>query len=104
MKGDWKAEVKDMGFERYPQLEKSGKQQFKFLDEGNVVQARTTGYREDSVVFTIEQSGQKKELWMSKMHPILRKLAEKGNLTGHTVTMEFSGSGLDMRAEIAEYR
>jgi hypothetical protein len=104
MKGDWKAEVKDMGFERHDKLDKSGKQTFKFLDEGNIVPARTTGYREDSVVFEVEQDGTKKEVWMSKLHPLLRALADKGNLSGHTATVDFSGTGLDMRAELSAFK
>ena len=73
--GLWKEDVKSLSFERYPKLEKVGTISFKFTDEGNVVPARTTGYREDSVVFVVEHEGSKKELWMSKMHPILRELA-----------------------------
>lgn len=103
MKGDWKEEVKDMGFERFPAIKKEGRQEFKFLDEGNIVLARTTGYKEDSVVFVIEQNGEKHEIWMSKMHPILRKLAEKGKLAGHTCAIDFSGTGLEMRAELVKF-
>ena len=103
--GDWKQDAKDMGFERFPQLTKSGVQTFKFLDEGKTVPARTTGFKDDSVVFKIEVDGETKELWMSKMHPMLRALADKKNLTGHSCTIDFGGKkGLEMRAEVKEFK
>jgi len=103
--GDWKQDAKDMGFERHPQLQKSGTQAIKFLSEGKTVTARTTGFKDDSVVFEIEQDGEKKELWMSKMHPMLRTLADKNVLTGHTCTIDFgSKKGLEMRAEVVEFK
>jgi hypothetical protein len=104
MVGEWKSEVKDMSFERYDKMEKKGSQTFKFLDEGNVVEARVTGYKEDSVVFVIEQDGTKKELWMSKMHPVLRELSGKGNLKGHNATMSFMGKGLEMRITLEKFQ
>ena len=103
MKGDWKQEVKDMSFERYDKLQKVGKVSLVFEDEGNIVLARTTGYKEDSVVFVVTVGGQKKELWMSKLHPVLRELAEKGKLTGHKCTLSFEGKGLDMRIKVDNF-
>jgi hypothetical protein len=32
--GTWKSEVKDLSFERFPKLEKTGTLTFKFTDEG----------------------------------------------------------------------
>jgi len=65
--GSWKADVKDMQFNRYPQMEKLGTKTFKFEDEGHEVDAKTTGFKENSVVFVVNESGTQKELWMSKI-------------------------------------
>lgn len=102
--GSWKEEVEGMGFERHPQMEKLGTQEFAFEDEGNVVPARTTGYKEDSVVFVVKQDGTLKEFWISKLHPLLRELISKTkSLKGHKISVEFSGKGLDMRTVVKNF-
>lgn len=102
--GTWKADVKDMQFERYPQMVKEGTQTFTFEDEGNEVDSKNTGFGENSVVFVVNQNGEKKELWFSKMHPILRELIAKGDLKGHKVSIEFTGKGLQSRTTIKSYQ
>jgi hypothetical protein len=55
-------------------------------------------------VFVVEQNGQKSELWMSKMHPILRMFAEKGTLKGRIATLSFEGKGLEMRIDLKDFK
>lgn len=102
--GDWKSDVKDMSFERYPQMDKEGTQTFTFEDEGNVVSSKNTGFGEDSVVFVVNKNGEKLEFWTSKMHPLLRELASKGILKGHKVTIEFTGKGLQSRTKLISFQ
>lgn len=102
--GSWKEEVASMSFERYSQMAKEGTQTFTFEDEGNVVSSKNTGFGEDSVVFVVNQNGEKLELWFSKMHPILREFAQKGTLKGHKATVEFTGKGLQSRTNVKSFQ
>ena len=102
---DWKQKAKDADFSRYPKMSKVGSQTFKFLNEGKQVSGEDTGFKGNSVVFTVESEGTTKELWMSALAPVLRDLLKHSeSLTGHTTTIKFTGSGLNTRAEVTAWK
>ncbi len=73
----------------------------KFLDEGRLVEKELTRFNVDSVIFTVEQDGEAKELWFSVGAPILREFA-RAALVGKEVTLKFTGERQEMRCEILE--
>lgn len=102
---DWKQTVKEADFSRYPKMSKTGTQTFKFLNEGKKVSGEDTGFKGSSVVFTVEQDSEKKELWMGSLAPVLRDILKHSEtLTGHTCTLVFTGAGLGTRAEVTAFK
>lgn len=98
---DWREAIKEYEFRKYPNVKKAGIVKVRFLDGGRLVEKEMTRFNVDSVIFTVEQDEQIKELWFSASAPILRELA-KTDLTGKEITFRFSGEGQDMRCEILE--
>ncbi len=98
---DWREAIKEYEFRKYPNVKKAGLVKVKFLDEGRLVEKELTRFNVDSVIFTVEQDGEAKELWFSVGAPILREFA-KASLTGKEITLRFSGEGQEMRCEIIE--
>lgn len=98
---DWREAVKEYEFRKYPNVKKAGIVKVKFLEEGRIVEKEITRFSVDSVIFTVEHEGEKKELWFSVSTPILRELA-KMDLIGKELTLRFTGEGQEMRCEIVE--
>lgn len=98
MSPDWTEYMpsKTDAFERYPKLEKKGKPEVEFVDDGKRILTNAG----TSVLFHVRIEDAIYELWLSMKHPMLRTLIVNLPLAGKKATLSFTGEGRQTLGEV----